>query len=228
MAFRELEILLELIRVKKTTARELASKFEVSTKTISRDLDRLSSAGFPIRCERGRDGGVLIDPAFKIDRSAFTPDDVSDITLGMHLLAGIRGKRRSASVMAKLAMTLPELTQSRQADLDRYLAVDIPAMDLDENAAFRTLNDALDKEVRVRVHLDGGNCTVAPLGYVLGTSGLALHCHDDRAGYRTIPLCDIVSCLPTELEFDRDEYLDYRAANRVRAIPRQRLDESTE
>lgn len=56
MAFRQLEVLLELIRVRKTTMRQLAEKFEVSTKTIARDIERLSASVFPVRCERGREG----------------------------------------------------------------------------------------------------------------------------------------------------------------------------
>ncbi len=110
MAFRQLEVLLELIRVKKTTMQQLAERFEVSTKTIAHDIERLSASGFPVRCERGREGGILIDPAFKLDKSTLTPSDISDIVLAMHLLAGIRGKQRAGGVLTKLAMAIPELT----------------------------------------------------------------------------------------------------------------------
>ena len=52
--FRIVYVLLERDNV---TARELAEQFEVSVRTIYRDVDRLSSAGIPIYTMQGRDGG---------------------------------------------------------------------------------------------------------------------------------------------------------------------------
>lgn len=210
MGFRQLEVLLELIRVKKTTIPRLAEQFEVSGKTIARDLDRLSASGFPVRCERGRGGGVLIDPNFKLDKSTFTPEDISDIALAMHLLASVRGKQHRSSVMTKLAMVVPELTLEAQANFERYLSIDLPAYDEDaNNNAFETLNDALENEVLVLFEAHGQSMRVAPLGYVLKSSGLFLYCHEQQTGYRCIALSCISRCRITEQEFDRAAYQDY-------------------
>ncbi|MEG1678261.1 MAG: HTH domain-containing protein, partial [Clostridia bacterium] len=50
---RHLEILIYLLKQKKTTYRQLATHFEVSTKTIERDINRLSAMGIPVYCTQG-------------------------------------------------------------------------------------------------------------------------------------------------------------------------------
>ena len=57
---RLLSITLYLINRKKATARELADYFEVSVRTIQRDMESLSRAGIPIYTDRGKDGGYRI------------------------------------------------------------------------------------------------------------------------------------------------------------------------
>ena len=42
----------------KTTEKELADKFEVSTRTIYRDIETLSGANIPIYASKGKDGGI--------------------------------------------------------------------------------------------------------------------------------------------------------------------------
>lgn len=50
------------------TAPELAAKFEVSVRTIYRDIDALSGAGVPVYAEAGRNGGIYLMNDFVLDR----------------------------------------------------------------------------------------------------------------------------------------------------------------
>ena len=50
------------------TAPELAAQFEVSQRTIYRDIDALSSAGIPVYTEPGRNGGICLLHDFILDR----------------------------------------------------------------------------------------------------------------------------------------------------------------
>ena len=50
------------------TAPELAAKFEVSVRTIYRDIDALSGAGVPVYAETGRNGGIYLMNDFVLDR----------------------------------------------------------------------------------------------------------------------------------------------------------------
>lgn len=56
---RLFKILYCLLDKGQTTAPELAEKFEVSVRTIYRDIDALSSAGIPVYSETGRNGGIF-------------------------------------------------------------------------------------------------------------------------------------------------------------------------
>ena len=63
-------ILCILLERKKITAQELAEYFEVSVRTIHRDLLDLSSAGFPVTTQQGIGGGISLLPNFKYSKSA--------------------------------------------------------------------------------------------------------------------------------------------------------------
>ena len=68
---RLFEIVYILLQKKKTTAKELADRFEVSTRTIYRDIETLSTANIPIYASKGKDGGIglLYAIAFTIKMS---------------------------------------------------------------------------------------------------------------------------------------------------------------
>jgi len=66
---RLLEIVCVLLRQKTVTARELAERFEVSQRTIYRDVDALSVAGIPIYTEKGKGGGISLLPEFVLNNS---------------------------------------------------------------------------------------------------------------------------------------------------------------
>jgi len=57
---RLLEITLILLNKSTVTARELAERFNVSTRTIYRDVDELSAAGVPVFANKGSGGGISL------------------------------------------------------------------------------------------------------------------------------------------------------------------------
>lgn len=76
---RLFKILYYLLKNGTTTVKELAEIFEVSTRTIHRDIDSLSSAGIPICTSRGRHGGVYIMNNFILDKSVFSAEEKDQI-----------------------------------------------------------------------------------------------------------------------------------------------------
>ena len=52
---------------KKTTAKEIAENFEISSRTVYRYIDALSMAGIPFVAECGKNGGISIMPNFAIE-----------------------------------------------------------------------------------------------------------------------------------------------------------------
>ncbi|MFQ7749176.1 MAG: helix-turn-helix transcriptional regulator [Eubacteriales bacterium] len=73
MKSRQLEILLYLLDIKKTTCAVLAQRFEVSQRTILRDLDKLSAMGVPVWTQPGYEGGVFLSPNYRFDRVSSQP-----------------------------------------------------------------------------------------------------------------------------------------------------------
>ena len=66
---RLFRILYYLLDKGRATAPELAAKFEVSPRTIYRDIEALSGAGIPVYTELGRNGGIRILHDFVLDRA---------------------------------------------------------------------------------------------------------------------------------------------------------------
>ena len=66
---RMIGILSILLQQDKVTAPYLAEKFEVSRRTISRDIEALCMAGIPLVTEQGKNGGISIMEGYKIDHT---------------------------------------------------------------------------------------------------------------------------------------------------------------
>lgn len=92
---RLIGIVTHLLQVDKTTAPELACRFEVSRRTIMRDVEALSKAGIPIVTAQGGDGGISIIEGFRLDKSLLTVDDLQTILAG---LQSIQSVSKSADV----------------------------------------------------------------------------------------------------------------------------------
>jgi predicted DNA-binding transcriptional regulator YafY len=76
---RMLAITVMLLNRDRITARELADKFEVSVRTIYRDMDAINLAGIPIVSFAGNDGGFGIMENYRIDSQALTLNDMFTI-----------------------------------------------------------------------------------------------------------------------------------------------------
>lgn len=74
-----LGVLLTLLDKQKVTSRELAEKFEISTRSVFRYLNVLSEAGVPIYSNSGPNGGICIQENFKLRNLYFTKDEFSRI-----------------------------------------------------------------------------------------------------------------------------------------------------
>ncbi|MCI9122499.1 MAG: YafY family transcriptional regulator [Eubacterium sp.] len=80
---RLFQIVYELLEKGHTTAPALADKLEVSTRTIYRDIEALSSAGIPVCAETGRNGGVFLLQDFVLDRAVLSEHERQEILTGM-------------------------------------------------------------------------------------------------------------------------------------------------
>lgn len=94
-----LSILLQRDRV---TAAELAEKFEVSRRTIVRDIEDLCKAGIPVAASQGRGGGISVMEGFRIDRTLLSEEDMKAILTGLQSLDSVSESKRYRRIMDKL------------------------------------------------------------------------------------------------------------------------------
>lgn len=82
-------MLLLLLEKKKATAPELARLFEISVRTVYRDIERLSAAGIPVYTTTGKHGGIHLMDNFVMDKSLLSEDDQNEILLGLYSVSAI-------------------------------------------------------------------------------------------------------------------------------------------
>lgn len=78
-----------LLNKGRVTANELAERFEVSTRTIYRDVEVLSSAGVPVYACKGNGGGIAILEGFTLDRALITEQESESILLALKTLQAV-------------------------------------------------------------------------------------------------------------------------------------------
>ena len=89
---RLFRILYYILEKEKVTANELADKFEVSVRTIYRDIDSISSVGVPIFTTQGKGGGIKIDNEYILNKSLFDANEKEQI------IAALQGLEKTNKV----------------------------------------------------------------------------------------------------------------------------------
>jgi predicted DNA-binding transcriptional regulator YafY len=104
---RLFEIVYIILEKGKVTARELAERFEVTARTIYRDVENLSAAGIPIYMTKGRNGGLSLLPDFVLDKAVLTQREKDEI---LSALAGLSatGRDEADGALSKLASLFGE------------------------------------------------------------------------------------------------------------------------
>lgn len=99
---RLFKILYYILEKGKVTANELADKFEVSVRTIYRDIDSISSAGIPIYALQGKGGGIEIAEDFVLSKSLLSENEKQQI---MSALQGLDNttKQSENELLTKLS-----------------------------------------------------------------------------------------------------------------------------
>lgn len=87
---RLFEMVYLLLERKTMTAKELAQRFEVSTRTIYRDVEVLSSANIPIYCSKGKGGGIHLLENFVLDKSILSETEQNQILFALQSLEKLK------------------------------------------------------------------------------------------------------------------------------------------
>lgn len=101
---RLIGILSILLQQEKVTAPFLAEKFEVSRRTVNRDIEDLCKAGIPIVTTQGQNGGISIMDGYRVDRTLLTSSDMRSILAGIKSLDSVSGSNKYQQLMDKLSV----------------------------------------------------------------------------------------------------------------------------
>lgn len=99
---RLMGILTVLLQQDQVSAPWLAEKFEVTRRTIGRDIDALCQAGIPIITRQGKGGGISIAEGFKLDKSVLTADELSGMIAALKGIGSVSDESRMKQTLDKL------------------------------------------------------------------------------------------------------------------------------
>ncbi|MGF7122872.1 helix-turn-helix transcriptional regulator [Rhodococcus sp. BE178] len=113
-ADRLLSLVLLLRNRGRMSATALARELEVSTRTVLRDVEALSTAGIPVYAERGRDGGFALLPGFTTDLTGLTVEEAKALlAAGAAATPAALGMAPAfASAMRKVSAAMPDTHRS--------------------------------------------------------------------------------------------------------------------
>lgn len=104
---RLVSIMMLLLDRGRIGAQELAELFEVSPRTVYRDIDAINMAGIPVRSTPGVGGGFEIMPEYKIDQKVFSTADLSTILTGLSGLSNVVRGDELVNALAKVKSFIP-------------------------------------------------------------------------------------------------------------------------
>lgn len=220
-ASRLLSILLLLQTRGRMTADALAAEFEVSVRTIYRDIDQLSAAGAPVYADRGRAGGFQLMDGYRTRLTGLTDAEAETLFLG-----GLSGPAAqmgfSGAVTTMQLKLLAALPPERQAAAERLAGrfhLDPVGwyQNADEAERLPAIAQAVWNSRRIAVRYESWKGEVArtlePLGLILkgGLWYLAARPAEGRREPRTYRVSNILELTVEEATFERPAGFDLAA-----------------
>jgi len=132
---RLFEIIFILLNKQRVTAKELAAHFEVSMRTIYRDVDTISLAGIPIYTEKGNGGGISLLPDFVLSKSILSEQEQNEILSALQGLSHMN-TGETGQILQKLSAIFNKTAAN-------WLEVDFSDWGYDNNNLFNDLKTAI-------------------------------------------------------------------------------------
>ena len=132
---RLFETVLILLRKEQVSAGDLAEHFNVSVRTIHRDIDILSSSGIPVYTVKGRGGGITLLPGFVLDRTFFSESEKRDIISALQSM--------SAANNASADSVINKLGGLFKSDVPNWISADFSHWGGDASGKFDMLKNAI-------------------------------------------------------------------------------------
>lgn len=122
---RLISIIIVLLRRERVQAKELAEMFDVSVRTILRDIDAINLAGIPVITYQGAHGGISIAEGYRLDKSILSVGDMATIVSTLKGVAARAPDSRYDVLVEKLKIPL-STSQLELLDLkSRQMIIDL-------------------------------------------------------------------------------------------------------
>ncbi len=159
---RLFKILYYLLDKGQATAPELAEKFEVSVRTIYRDIDALSGAGIPVFAEAGRSGGIRLMEHFTLDKAVLSDEEKQNILAALKSLQATQNLYNEDTVQKLSALFHLNTEDWLEVDFSRW------GEKAGDHEKFELLKMAVLQHRKVRIRYAGTNGdvterTISPL-----------------------------------------------------------------
>ena len=139
---RLFEMLHMMLNKKNITAKELAEYFEVSVRTVYRDVETLASAGIPVYSLRGKNGGIGLLESYTLNKSLISQDEQNEI---MYALQSLK-----AANYPETEETLKKLSLIFNKSSDNWIEIDFSRYGSDDNVLFENIKQAILKKLTIK------------------------------------------------------------------------------
>lgn len=139
---RLFETVYMLLNKKSMTARELAEHFEVSIRTVYRDIETLTFAGIPVYSTRGKNGGIKLLDEYVLDKSIISKDEQNDILYALQSL--------KAANYPEVEETLEKLSVIFNKTSGNWIEVDFSEYGNEQKELFENIKNAIINKKVIR------------------------------------------------------------------------------
>ena len=217
-ADRLLSLLLLLQAHGRMTGRQLATRLEVSERTVHRDMEALCAAGVPVFALRGAQGGWQLDENWRTQVPGLDEAELRALVMAQpRALGDARLAHAAERALHKLMASLPEPMREQAVSIRQRVYVDGTGWrGTSENLAMLpVVQDAVSRDRRLAITYwrRGGECverTIDPLGLVAKGSAWYLVARTSE-GFRTYRVSRIEKATLLELPSERPENFDLAA-----------------
>ena len=150
-ADRLLSIIIYLLNRDLVSARELAERFEVSVRTIQRDMETIELAGIPIMTIQGPHGGYSLMEGFSLDRQLVGVEDLFHIITALSSVGASLPSKSIPQTIEKMKALLPGASQDEIGARNQKLIMDFSAFggSVKQQELFRRLEHAIDNSILI-------------------------------------------------------------------------------
>ncbi len=160
-ADRLVSILLLLQTHPRMSTRELATRLEVSGRTIHRDMDALSAVGIPVVAERGAHGGWMLLEPYQTNLTGLTEAEIQALFLATpaKLLADLGLRQAQRAALIKLQTALPTVQRQGAADVRERILIDMPGWhpSTETEMCFGVVQEAVLSDRRLHIRYERGD-----------------------------------------------------------------------